>query len=215
MKLKVLSLAILVSAMACKSEGNKNTSSTTTTMQKTSNVDMTVASTKALNTTTSTLKWEGHKLTEKHYGEIDFKSGNLQFNAANELVGGSFDVDMNTIDVQDMEAGEWRTKLINHLKDEDFFNVAKFPTAKLVIKSVSKADNKLVYTADLTILETTKPIQFTAESKEGGLLSILEFTINRTDWNIKYNSKSFFADLADKFIIKDEIVFSATLFPQI
>lgn len=215
MKFKLLSIAVLLSAFACKSEGNAASKQKTVTKKETaavknSAIDMAVASTKELDLDSSALKWEGHKLTEKHFGVIKFKSGQVKLNAANEMIGGMFEVDMNTIDVQDMEAGEWRTKLINHLKNEDFFNVTKFPTSKLVIKSVSKKEGKLTYTADLTILETTKSVEFTASANDG-MVTIDTFEINRTDWNIKYNSKSFFTDLVDKYVIKDEVTFSGSL----
>lgn len=76
----------------------------------------------------STIKWEGAKVGGSHNGTINLKSGSLSFEN-NSLVGGSFEIDMNTITNTDLE-GEYKGKLEGHLKSDDFFGVATYPTAK-------------------------------------------------------------------------------------
>ena len=73
--------------------------------------------------------WKGYKVTGSHVGIITIKSGHLNFDK-DILTGGSFEIDMSTITVTDLE-GEYKGKLEGHLKSDDFFGVEKFPTATL------------------------------------------------------------------------------------
>ena len=120
------------------------------------------------------------------------------------MVGGAFVFDMNSIVDLDMPAdNKYNAKLIGHLKSEDFFDVAKYPTAKFKITAVSKKDGKLSISGDLTIKDVTKNITFFASLSIANGISTLTsdvFTVNRADYNVKYGSKSFFNDLKDKFI---------------
>ena len=71
---------------------------------------------------------------------------------------------MNTIVCTDNDKIDKDSGLVNHLKDPDFFDVEKFPTAKLVITSVSYHNStQMKIYADLTIKEKTFPIKFQAE----------------------------------------------------
>ena len=83
----------------------------------------------------SSMSWTGHKVTGKHSGLINLKSGELKFDG-NKLVGGSFEIDITSISCSDL-SGEYADKLIGHLKSDDFFGAAKYPTAKLVITNAA------------------------------------------------------------------------------
>src|SRR5688500_16717498 len=74
-----------------------------------------------VDTKLSSLEWIGEKVTGKHNGTIMLSSGELQNNHG--ALTGKFDVDMTSLANTDMEAGEYRTKLENHLKSPDFFDV--------------------------------------------------------------------------------------------
>lgn len=157
------------------------------------------------------IMWEGSKPGGKHNGEISISEGNV-FVKDGMVSGGSFTIDMNSINVLDLE-GEYKTNLEAHLKGTaeegktDFFNVTDYPTAKFEITKVtSLADdtnaNALVY-GNLTLLDVTKEVSFkaTISISEGNVVvNTPQFTINRTDWGIKYGSKTFFDNLKDKFI---------------
>jgi polyisoprenoid-binding protein YceI len=101
--------------------------------------------------------------------------------------------------------------LIKHLKSTDFFNVDEFTTATLkitkVLKFVNKSDSYNL-TADLTGPQKgiTKSISFPATfSKQGNVFEAnANITIDRTLWDIKYKSSSFFEGLGDK-AIKNEV----------
>ena len=95
-------------------------------------------------------------------------------------------------------------KLVGHLKSDDFFGVATYPTAKFEITKVvsrGKAGDYKV-TGNLTIKESTKEIQFntTDDNSTGVPVATADITIDRSDFNVKYGSGSFFDDLGDKTI---------------
>ena len=84
----------------------------------------------------SVLKWNGKKVTGEHYGKIQLKEG--KFEVKNDKVAsGKFVIDMSSITVEDLQ-GEWADKLGGHLKSDDFFGVATYPEAVLVLKESSK-----------------------------------------------------------------------------
>ena len=50
------------------------------------------------------------------------------------LTGGSFEVDMTSINVADL-TGEYKAKLEGHLKSDDFFGIETFPVSNLTLQS--------------------------------------------------------------------------------
>ena len=140
--------------------------------------------------------WKGYKVTGQHEGTISLKSGTLTFD--NEtLTGGSFVMDMTSINTTDLE-GEYKGKLDGHLKSADFFGVEKYPTATLEFINVSGKDGSYKIKANLTIKETTKAVEFSMTIKDNIATANLE--VDRTEYDIKYGSSSFFDDLKDKAI---------------
>lgn len=71
-----------------------------------------------------------------HEGSVKIKDGQLLSNE-DKITSGSFVIDMNTIVNTD---GDFSQDLIDHLKSEDFFEVKKYPTAKLIINKVTYHD---------------------------------------------------------------------------
>lgn len=166
-----------------------------------------------VDTAESYIVWKGYKVTGSHYGKVMIKNGELTFDEAGALTGGGFDIDMTTITCEDLE-GEWNQKLVGHLKSDDFFGVEKFPTAKFIITEVvsrgKPGEYKIV--GNLTIKETTKPIKFnTVITEEGGKrVATADITIDRSEYNVRYGSGSFFDNLGDKTIY-DEFELSVNL----
>ena len=155
------------------------------------------AQTKNINTTTSNIEWVGKKVTGQHNGTVNFKDGALIFKGK-KLAGGIFTVDMTTLTATDL-TGEYQGKLNGHLKADDFFGTEKFPTAKLVFKTIgTKSANVYNVTADLTIKGITKPVTF--ELTVNGNTATTAFNVDRTKYDIRYNSKSFFESIGDKAI---------------
>ena len=116
-----------------------------------------------------------------------------------KIVSGEFNIDMNSINCKDLTDESWNQKLVGHLKSDDFFGVAKFPTAKLVINE-SQAFNKdeAVVTGKLTIKGITHPLTFTA--KRNGNTYESTITIDRSKYDIRYGSGKFFDNLGDNMI---------------
>jgi len=157
------------------------------------------------------ISWEGSKPAGNHMGTINLTQGEV-FVTDGNITAGSFTLDMSTITVTDLQ-GDEKASLEGHLKGtakdgvEDFFNTAKYPTAKFEVTSVAPATDvpgaNVNVTGNLTLLEITKSITFPATvtvAENNVSVSTNPFTINRTDWGIKYGSKTFFDNLADKFI---------------
>lgn len=147
--------------------------------------------------------WKGFKPGGEHYGVIGISGGTLSVEDGN-LIGGSFKFDMNSITDTDMPADdEDNAKLVNHLKSSAFFDVEKYPTATFEITEVTEIDGEISISGNLTIKETTKNITIPAAmiSDKGSItLKSDVFTIDRTDFDVRYGSKKFFDNLKDKFI---------------
>jgi len=153
---------------------------------------------KAVNTDESSISWKGYKVTGEHAGTVNVKEGTLLFDHGT-LVGGSFMIDMTSMVCTDLE-GEYGQKLIGHLSSDDFFGIANFPTAKFEItKAIAYANGDYKVVGNLTIKETTQEISFRANvSKEG--IATAKIVIDRSKFNVKYGSGSFFDGLGDKTI---------------
>lgn len=154
---------------------------------------------KEVDIKTSTVEWTGKKITgAAHTGNIQLKEGFLNLTNEGELTGGEFVMDMNTIVVTDL-TGEYKTKLENHLNDDDFFGVNNYPTSKFVItKAQQKEGNLYEVTGDLTIKGKTQPVTFNMEVNEDSATAKL--VIDRTKYGIRYGSGSFFSNLGDNTI---------------
>jgi polyisoprenoid-binding protein YceI len=154
---------------------------------------------KKINTSTSKISWVGKKVTGQHSGTINFKDGVLNFKGS-KLTGGNFTVNMASIAVTDLKAGEGKEKLEGHLKADDFFGTDKFATSKLVFKSVkaTKTANVYTVTADLTIKNITKPVTF--DLTVGKNSATTAFKVDRTKYDITYKSGSMFDGLGDAAI---------------
>ncbi len=165
------------------------------------------------------ITWGGSKPAGKHAGTINLSQGEV-FVTDGNITAGSFTMDMNSITVTDLQ-GDDKASLEAHLKGtatdgvEDFFNTTKYPTAKFEVTSVVPATEggNVNVTGNLTLLEVTKSITFPATvtvTDNSVSVNTNPFTINRTDWGIKYGSKTFFDNLADKFI-EDNITLQINL----
>jgi polyisoprenoid-binding protein YceI len=146
----------------------------------------------------STITWIGKKVTGSHNGTIALQSGTLNVDGK-KVTGGTFTIDMNSIKDADGSA-----KLEGHLKADDFFGTTKFPTSTFVITKVAGSGAALTVTGNLTIKGITKPVTFpaTVAVNADGTVSALagKITVDRTKYDIRYGSKSFFDSIGDKAI---------------
>ncbi len=160
---------------------------------------------------TSLVTWTGSKPTGQHSGTFHAK-GTLAINN-NNLTGGSFDIDINSLKNLDLKEDDGKSKLEGHLKSADFFDVEKFPKGTFAITSVE------TYTADstektavanathrikgnLTLKDSTKNISFPARISidANRLTAEANFNIDRTQWGMNYKGPN---NPQDWFISKE------------
>jgi len=154
----------------------------------------------------STLEWNAAKVTGKHNGTIKIESGEV-LNDHGQLRG-TFVIDMTTIANTDLEAGESRSKLEGHLKSPDFFDVQKFPKSTFTITSFTPltAAKDGGYThnvkGNLTIKDKTNEISFDVIMKNEGTKLLCNGTavVDRSKFDVRYGSKTFFDNIGDKAI---------------
>lgn len=165
-----------------------------------------------VDSASSKIAWVGKKVTGEHAGNVSVKSGSIS--AEGEVItAGEVVVDMKSITCTDITDKETNGKFIGHITSPDFFDTAKYPEAKLVIKSVKKTDKGQEITADFTMIGQTKPLTFVAtDVKADGktLTAKANIVVDRTVWGLKYGSGKFFQGLGDK-MIKDEFTLAVEL----
>jgi len=151
-----------------------------------------------VDVTKSTITWVGKKVAGSHNGTIALKSGSLDVNGKH-VTGGTFVMDMTAI--KDADGSD---KLEGHLKADDFFGSAKFPTSTFVITKVTGSGASVTVSGNLTIKGITKPLSFpaTVAVNADGTVSALagKILVDRTKYDIRYGSKSFFDSIGDKAI---------------
>jgi polyisoprenoid-binding protein YceI len=140
-----------------------------------------------------------------HHGYVFISKGELMIEKG-QLEGGTVEVDMNTITD---ESHRNDNNLIEHLKSPDFFEVEKFPISTFAITRVESVnDGNAKVTGVLIIKGISQTITFPAkiEVKEGIVNANGKVVIDRTQWDVRYKSGKFFANLANE-AISDSIEF--------
>ena len=156
---------------------------------------------KKININESKIKWIGKEITSKiHFGSLQFNNGKIILNN-DQIVGGDFSVDMKSLVDEDL-SGKSKQYLENHLKSDDFFGVEKYPTASLNISSSNKiSNNEHKINGILTIKNIAHPISFVLTFNDLG--GFAKMTFDRSKYDVKFRSASFFSDLGDKLIYDD------------
>ena len=154
----------------------------------------------------SSIKWTGRELsTKSHYGSLQMKNGSLTVNT-DGTVNGIIKIDMTTIDCEDLQ-GRSKASLERHLRSDDFFSVESHPIATLTFKSEGGigAGNKLAFNGDLEIKGISHPISFESEVKnvDPKVSALVNMTFDRSKYNVRFRSGTFFQNLGDKLIYDD------------
>jgi polyisoprenoid-binding protein YceI len=149
-----------------------------------------------VDTERSTIDWSAKKVVGGHVGKVNISSGTLIQNEKG-LKGGNFVMDLANLS-SDSE------RLTTHLKSDDFFSVDKHPSSKFEITKVTSAGaDRVNISGNLTIKGITHPLTFPASVKQqkGVIVAVANgVRVDRTKYDIKYRSKSFFGDIGDKAI---------------
>jgi len=212
-KLNVFTLA--AAALFLTACGGKSAEETTTTAG-----EQTVAEKQgdvfAVNLETSKVNWKAfHKGGfAPRWGTLMIQSGEVSL-AEGQLTAGDFVINMKSLTADPAsvtEKDKKSTDLDAHLKNADFFDVEKHPTADFKITKVAPletADKDAVAGANKTIsgnltlkgkaLNVTFPAKVTVT--EGNATIEAKFTVNRADWDIKFGTSE--ADPAEWMISKD------------
>ena len=158
----------------------------------------TYAQKKEVNIEKSVVKWTGNKIGKSHDGTINIKSGYLELTNG-QITGGEIVIEMSTIKNLDLEDPKYNDMLVGHLKSDDFFGVEKYPTSTfLVTKATKFSDGKAKVTGNITIKGKTEEISFDVNKKGDTYTAKVE--IDRSKFDVRYGSASFFNDLGDKAI---------------
>lgn len=208
----ILGLALIVAACGAAPEGEQVEANDAVETTAPAPEAMAVA----VNTETSVINWIGAKFTgDQHTGTINLSDGTLQVQG-DELVGGTFTIDMTSMANTDLPDAETQAKLIGHLSTGDFFETEKFGTATFEIAEVKAIDGNPdathEITGNLTMKDITKSVTIPAKVvvADGAVkASTPQFVIDRTEWGIQYGSTKAGA-LKDK-AIKDEIALQIEL----
>ena len=158
-----------------------------------------------IDKTKSVVRWIGRTPVKFHDGTINILEGNFSVDD-NGILNGNITIDMESINCTDLSGGG-KKSLEEHLMNDDFFDVNKFKTSKINISSEMKPNNGLIdFKGNLEIKNISNPISFKSsinKTPEGKYTASSKLTFDRSMYNVKYKSKSFFDDLGDKFINDD------------
>ena len=202
---KILYIPLFVFYISCSSESAKKSNSSNSV---TSSKEAIVYQPGAYNllTDSSKVAWLGTELTTKtHFGSLRAQSGNLKIDKDGGVVG-NITIDMQSIIVEDLQ-GRSKEVLENHLKSDDFFGTNNFPTATLEFMSLNRydSDGGQIFNGNLTIKGITNEVEFSAKlvSQTPLLHAVGKLVFDRSKYNVRFRSGSFFDDLGDKLILDD------------
>ena len=150
--------------------------------------------------------------TKERSGNVSISEAEVSVNEG-VLAGGKFELDLAGLQVtgfgDDTASNE---KLRVHLTNKDFFLTDSFPTATFEITSVDtmSGDFNTKISGNLTIKGITKNITFNAMTeitKEAVSISSESFEIDRSNWELTYNTEGAEGVIAD-YAIMNEISFT-------
>jgi len=160
----------------------------------------------------STIQWIGRKVTGEHDGNLKILYGNVRKyldTEQKEVIKGNIVIDMTTITNNDIESKEYQKYFVDHLNSSDFFDVAHFSKSQLkildnIILSNESSGNMMI-TAEITIKGITQKVEFPAKIEfiDDLATAVGTIDIDRTLFDIRYKSKSFFPEMGDYFIYDD------------
>jgi polyisoprenoid-binding protein YceI len=164
----------------------------------------------------SFVNWKGMHIMggNGHQGYIKPLTGTLAFDANGTIVGGYFELDMNTITITDKKDTSSDNGLVSHLKDPDFFDVKKYRRSTFQLTKAIKVsgDSSYYITGQLTLRAIMQEIHFPATIVRNGkdIVATASLTIDRTKWGITYKSGSVFGLVKDE-LLEDRIPVSLAL----
>ncbi len=154
-----------------------------------------------VDVTNSTVGWTGKAVGHGHTGIFKLNNGTLSVENGN-ITAGNFEINIGSLDNTD-DAGDKKKDLIGHLLSPDFFDGAKYPTAKFAVTAcealTGDTNGTHKISGNLTLKDSTKNVTFPAKVNvtETGLTADAKFVIDRSTWGMSYGTDK---SLKDKFI---------------
>jgi len=187
--LLTLSFTINLNVFACKSCGCSASNESHTHTEKSITKDVVLSN--------SSVKWLAKKVTGSHEGVVTISDAHLHFED-DMLTGGNIKIDMNSINCTDL-VGEPKEQLEGHLLSDDFFGTKYYPTAELeIVKAKKTSYDTYKIEGIIEIKGVKQDIAFNANLKNG--IAKADLVIDRSKFNVKYGSGTFFENLGDKMI---------------
>ena len=158
----------------------------------------------------SEVAWAGTKIGGEHDGTIGIHHGAF-YVFDDELLAGEVVIDMTQIVVLDIQDPSNNARLKSHLESDDFFSVETYPTATFEITSVQPIEDALPgeeshrIFGNMTIKGITHGIAFDGliEVGEDYINAWADFDLDRSRWDVRFGSGSFFDNLGDNLIHDD------------
>jgi len=177
-------------------------------MKKTVIILLVFINTCAFGQNTQTLTWQGRAAVGGYApeGTLEILEASAEIKE-DKLIDLSVVVDMRTLDQEN-------SRLKNHLRDEDFFYVDKFPVATFILSDVVQLKNaEILLNGIMTIRGMSSEEKIRAEviRNDESIRISFDHIMDRTSYGITYNSPSVFEKLkenaiADEFVLKGTIV---------
>lgn len=201
MKRIIVSFVTLLSLAAC---GGANKSDKAATRNEQEAAEATGVKYN-IDTVATTVSWRAtHKGgLAPRFGNIGVSSGFLSVEEGS-LSAGNLQLNLKDLQVNPTsvsEEGKKHTDLEGHLKNADFFDVEKYPSAVFVITKVAPFDNTQstsqiqgatnLISGNLTLKDSTLNIAFPAKItiSEDQVSAKAKFTIDRTAWGLNYKTE--------------------------
>ncbi|AHF16978.1 YceI family protein [Niabella soli] len=196
--ISILSLAVLLAACG-------GTSSDSAKTEEKKEAAVAAGNAYVIDTVTTTVDWRAtHKGgLAPRFGIISINDGTLTVDNG-VVTAGNFVINLAALKVDTAsvtEPGKKAADLENHLKSPDFFDVAKYPTAKFVITKVAPYDSTQqksllpgatnLISGNLTLKDSTLNITFPAQIIIAGndVTAHAKFTIDRSAWGVHYKTE--------------------------
>lgn len=155
----------------------------------------------------SVIHWKGTKFfgIRSHAGEVRLVDGFIIIHQ-DAILAGRFTLDMTTIEVTDIPESDPvpRRRLREHLLNEDFFFVERYPSATFEITQARQEEpGRYRISGQLTMRGRTHGVILTAHVpvlSDSALRATARFSINRHDWGVAYRGSRLTNDLVDDMI---------------
>lgn len=157
----------------------------------------------------SVIRWTGRNLFNHHSGTLRLAGGRIEVCAA-RLIAASFEIDMSTIECEDIPDDSMRGVLVRHLMHSDFFDVENHPVAEFeatsanAISGATEGTPNYEIAGNFTMLGIRHPLRFPAliaASPDGsGITAQAQVEVDRTGFGCIYGSGKFFRHLGQHLV---------------